>query len=85
MTDDVWLPIDISQWRGVPCLSDRIAREEDVGSGRAVFFLENPEEINAHPLDVNVPRCAISPMSNHTKKSRFWSSRLSRLMIGYVG
>ena len=59
MTDDVWLPIDISRWREVPCLSNRVAREEDVARGRAVFFLENPAGINAHPLDVNVPRCAI--------------------------
>jgi hypothetical protein len=59
MIDHLWGPIEIESWKRIRCISGRVAREEDVAAGRAVFFLEDPEIINAHALEVDVPRCAI--------------------------
>jgi len=59
MTDHLWGPIKLESWKGIQCISGRVAREEDVAAGRAVFFLEDPEMINAQALEVDVPRCAI--------------------------
>ena len=59
MVDNLWGPISIENWRNTPSISGRVASEEDVVAGRAVYFLNDPEKINAHALDVDVPRCAI--------------------------
>ena len=59
MSDRLWGEVDIQHWRNTPSLSGRIALEEDVEAGRAVFYLGNPDEIGARPYDVGVPRCAM--------------------------
>jgi hypothetical protein len=59
MTDTLWGPIVIENWKDTPSISGHVAREEDVVAGRAVYFLKDPEMISAHALEVNVPRCAI--------------------------
>ena len=58
MTDNLWGPIEIGNWKTTPFISGRVARKEDVLAGRAVFFLEDPEMTNDHALDAHVPRCA---------------------------
>lgn len=59
MVMDLWGPISIENWRNTPSISGRVAREADVVVGQAVYFLNEPHKINARPLDVGVPRCAI--------------------------
>ncbi len=59
MVDDLWGTIPIENWRDTPSISGRVAREEDRLAGRAVYYLENAEEMSAQALDINVPRCAI--------------------------
>jgi hypothetical protein len=59
MSDELWGEIDIQHWRGVPHISGRVASEEDVQSGRAVFYLGNPDEIGAQAYAIDLPQCAI--------------------------
>ena len=59
MVDDLWGPIPIEKWRDTPSISGREACEEDVVAGRAVYYLNDPEKLNARALEVGVPRCAI--------------------------
>jgi hypothetical protein len=40
---NLWAAIDRKGWRGVPCLVDRIATEQDVKEGRATFYLNNTD------------------------------------------
>jgi hypothetical protein len=54
-----WDIIDISRWREVPCLTDRVATEDDVNVGRATFYLGSPDEIGAQFADIGLPHCAI--------------------------
>jgi hypothetical protein len=42
--DDLWGPIDLSQWRSVPFVSGRVATEDDVRAGRAVFHVKGTSE-----------------------------------------
>lgn len=44
---DLWGPILVEQWQQTPCLRGRIAVEQDVKDGRAVFYLGNAAEIGA--------------------------------------
>lgn len=57
--EDLWASIDVLRWEDVPCLVDRVATEEDVREGRAVFYLRSPEEIGAEYTDIGLPHCAI--------------------------
>jgi hypothetical protein len=59
MTDELWGEIDLQHWRDVPFISGRVALEEDVQAGRAVFYLGNADEIGAQAYDIDLPRCAI--------------------------
>ena len=38
MSNSVWAPVDLSAWSSVPAVTGRIATEEDVRQGAAVFF-----------------------------------------------
>ncbi|HLM61203.1 MAG TPA: hypothetical protein VK308_10385 [Pyrinomonadaceae bacterium] len=57
--DDLWGNVNMRDWRNTPCISGRIAVEEDVKAGRAVFYLQDAKEIGAKPLELELPSCAI--------------------------
>jgi len=57
--DELWGPVDVSRWREVPFVSGRLAKEDDVKEGRAVFFLENPADPVAVPFAMKLPSCGI--------------------------
>jgi hypothetical protein len=56
--DLLWGAVDVERWQETPCLRGRVAAEQDVKSGRAVFYL-NAEEIGAVYVDIGLPHCAI--------------------------
>lgn len=57
--NELWGNINIQDWQNTPCISKRIAVEDDVKAGRAVFYLQDPEEIGAEPIAFELPSCAI--------------------------
>jgi hypothetical protein len=57
--DDIWGEINIEGWRQTPFLVGRLASEEDVQAGRAVFFAVDPSEHEAKPFGLGLPRCAL--------------------------
>ena len=82
---DVWGPIQIEQWMQTPCLHGRIAVEQDVKDGRAVFYLGNASEIGAIHVDIDLPHCAvIHSDGQHTPAIVIQSERAdSKHYIGY--
>jgi hypothetical protein len=56
--DDLWGPIHINKWHLTPCVRSRIAIEQNVRDGFAVFYFSNAAEIEAVPADIGVPRLA---------------------------
>jgi hypothetical protein len=59
MSENLWAEVDIEHWQSVPHISGRVASEDDVEQGRAVFYLGNPDEIGAHSYDqISLPHCA---------------------------
>ena len=63
----LWGPVELKQWCETPCISGRLATEDDVKSGRAVFYVGNASEIGAHSADIDLPRCAIVTDDDGTK------------------
>ena len=57
--DDLWGAVDVERWQDTPCLCGRVAVEQDVKDGRAVFYIQDAEEIGVVPVDIRLPRCAI--------------------------
>jgi hypothetical protein len=53
--DNLWGEIQITAWRDTPCTRGRIAREDDVREGRAVFYVDGPSQTAEVPL----PHCAV--------------------------
>lgn len=56
-SNDLWGPIDISKWEQTPFLSGRVATEEDVKKGVAVFYISESDDLK--PIDIALPSCAI--------------------------
>jgi hypothetical protein len=56
---DLWAKIDVDQWQQTPCLRDRVAAEQDLKDGRAVFYLGNAAEIGAAYVDIGLPHRAV--------------------------
>jgi hypothetical protein len=58
---DLWAPVEATNYKTVPFVSGRLATEEDVRSGAAVFFLQPPNEpkTRAVPHGLNLPAPAI--------------------------
>ncbi len=54
-----WGAIETSQWHQTPYLRGRVALEQDVQEGRAVFHLEDAHEIGAAYVEIGLPRCGI--------------------------
>jgi hypothetical protein len=48
-----------SPWQQTPHLTGRVAEEQDVKDGRAVFYLQDAHEIGAAYADIGLPRCGI--------------------------
>jgi hypothetical protein len=57
--EDRWGPIDINRWQEVLHISGRLATEQDVIEGRAVFYLQSSGDADAVPYDIQLPLCAI--------------------------
>jgi hypothetical protein len=59
MNDRHWGPVIAADWQSVSVVRGRLATEEDVRAGRAVFFLENADLPGATPLTVPLPALAL--------------------------
>ena len=59
MNDPLWGRVHVENWQQTPCLRGRVAVEQDVKDGRAVFYLGNADEIGAVHVDIGLPHCAI--------------------------
>lgn len=57
--DDLWGAVDVERWQETPCLRGRVAVEQDVKDGRAVFYIQDAEQTGVVPVDIGLPRCAI--------------------------
>jgi hypothetical protein len=56
---NLWGPIALAHWRETPCIRGRVAIEDDVRVGRAVFYLDISEGQETHPVDLELPCPAI--------------------------
>jgi hypothetical protein len=56
--DKLWGPIDMAHWRATPCVTGRLAIEQDVKEGRAVFYIAG-EQSTLKPIPLLLPACAI--------------------------
>jgi len=51
----MWEPIDINNWKDIPCISGRSATEADVSEGRAAFYAPAGSE----PYETHLPLFAL--------------------------
>ncbi|MCJ8273616.1 MAG: hypothetical protein MJK04_29980 [Psychrosphaera sp.] len=51
----MWEPFAPEDWESLPCISGRVATEEDVKNGIAVYFIP----INSFPSNAILPTCVI--------------------------
>ena len=58
MSDELWSSVEPTDWQAVPCTAGRVATEEDVRVGRAVFYLQNAAEIGASAMPLSLPLLA---------------------------
>jgi hypothetical protein len=58
--DNLWGSVEASRWREVPFISARVATEEDVASGAAVFYIQGESE----PESITLPACAIQKLED---------------------
>jgi hypothetical protein len=56
--EEMWQAIDVAEWRNTPCAVARLAIEDDVKAGRAVFFLNNHEDFGCAPYAMELPHLA---------------------------
>jgi hypothetical protein len=59
VSDELWGPIDVSRWNSVAVIRDRLATEDDVRAGRAVFYLQDAVAPDAGPLPLDLPSLAV--------------------------
>jgi len=57
--DNLWGRVDAERWRDTPCVARRVALEDDAKSGHAVFFVENPSELDSSAMNLDLPCCAL--------------------------
>jgi hypothetical protein len=55
MTDDKFGPIDLNNWNKIPFLKGRVANDEDIKFGRAIFMVEGDEH---EPIHIEIPALA---------------------------
>lgn len=51
----LWCPIKAEEWRSTPCISGRVATQEDVAAGRAVFYINGV----SMAAKFDLPHCAM--------------------------
>ncbi len=56
--DKLWGPIDMRSWKSTPCVSGRLATEQDVKEGRATFYIAG-DKATLKPIAMSLPACAI--------------------------
>ncbi len=64
--DNTWGPIHSAAWKTVPCVADRVATEQDVKEGRAVFYVSGPPG-SVRPMAISLPHCAIWHDREHSR------------------
>ncbi len=47
----MWEAIEVDKWKEIPCISGRVATEEDVKIGKAVFYIPSGSE----PYEIELP------------------------------
>lgn len=57
--EEPWQAIDPAEWRSTPCVVARLAIEDNVKAGRAVFFLKNHEKFGCAPYAIELPHLAM--------------------------
>jgi hypothetical protein len=60
----MWEAIEIEDWKTVPHISGRVATEQDVKDGRAVFYVPSGSE----PYETELPLFALQTEENSKKK-----------------
>jgi len=55
----LWGAVEVEKWQQTPCLRGRVAVEQDVKDGRAVFYLRNADKTGAVHVDIGLPHCAV--------------------------
>src|SRR5687768_4250122 len=55
--ENLWGPINMKNWKKIPCIVGRAAIEKDVKEGKAVFYTSDSG--TSKPIDLKLPRCAI--------------------------
>jgi hypothetical protein len=67
MPEDLWGPIAPDEWRTTPCLSGRVANEDDVSRGLAVFVIGSHKA--AEPVQLSLPACGFQRLENGTTRA----------------
>lgn len=59
--NSLWGPVSPTEYKSVRVITGRLATEDDVKSGYAVFYLQAPEKpnSNAKPHPLRLPACAL--------------------------
>ena len=57
MTDNKFGPIELNNWKEVPFTKGKIATQEDIDLGKAVFRLDSKGEMHT-PLEIEIPSLA---------------------------
>ncbi|HWZ94937.1 MAG TPA: hypothetical protein VNW30_07065 [Opitutaceae bacterium] len=63
--DKLWGPVDMKHWKTTPCVSGRLATEQDVREERATFYLSG-DRSELKPILIPLPACAI----HHEEKEK---------------
>ena len=51
----MWGKIELEKWRGTPCITNRVATEDDIKNGVAVFAIPS----GSKPYNAPLPLCAV--------------------------
>lgn len=62
-------PVEIELWRNVPFVKDRLANQEDMDFGSAVFMAE-PNGEEHIPLEIDIPKLAYHIDQDTKEKSK---------------
>jgi hypothetical protein len=58
-TSNLWGEFSPSAWQSVRFVAGRLATEDDVRAGCAVFYLGNAEQHGGRPYLMTLPQCAL--------------------------
>ncbi|MCD9855859.1 hypothetical protein LUD75_14130 [Epilithonimonas sp. JDS] len=56
-TIDLWTPITLKNWNQTPAINNRVANEDDVKNGLAVYYIEGDYK-NHKPYNLDLPKLA---------------------------